>query len=138
MQILSIFILIILFNGSVWAKSTSETPYYASIKADEANVRTGPSIRYPIQWIYKKENWPVKVTATFERWRKINDIDGEAGWMHESLLTGRRNAIIQSNGVQEIYRLPILTSAVVMALQPDFLNAKAVGVKFVYQAKKAG
>lgn len=76
-------------------------------------MRTGPSVRYPIQWVYQRESWPVEVTATFEGWRKIRDIKGEAGWIHESLLTGKRNAVISTHGVQEIYRLPMNNTKVV-------------------------
>ena len=84
-------------------------------------MRTGPSVRYPIQWVYRKPDWPVEVTARFENWRKINDIHGEAGWIHESLLSGRRNILINTNGVQEIYRLPILTSAIVVIAENGVL-----------------
>ncbi len=95
------------------AASTAKLPYFASIRAEEANVRTGPSVRYPIQWVYQKTDWPVEITATFEGWRKIRDIKGEAGWIHESLLTGKRNAVISAHGVQEIYRLPMKNAKVV-------------------------
>ena len=94
-----------------------EMPYYASIKSDEANIRTGPSVRYPIQWIYKRKSWPVQVTATFERWRKITDVHGEIGWIHESLLSNKRYGLVQTNGVQEIYRLPLLTSTKVFIVE---------------------
>lgn len=107
-----ITILLILFSP-FFAQAKSNVPYFASIKAEEANVRTGPSVRYPIQWVYQRPNWPVEVTATFEGWRKIRDIKGEAGWIHESLLTGKRNTVVNTNGVQEIYKLPIDNSKVV-------------------------
>ncbi|PIR38910.1 MAG: hypothetical protein COV35_05365 [Alphaproteobacteria bacterium CG11_big_fil_rev_8_21_14_0_20_39_49] len=112
MRLITIFL--ILFSPIfAHADSNAKVPYFASIKDSEANVRTGPSVRYPIQWVYKREKWPVEVTATFEGWRKIRDIKGEAGWIHESLLTGRRTAVISANGVQEIYRLPMNNAKVV-------------------------
>src|SRR3989338_6348606 len=92
-------------------------PYYASIKSDEANIRTGPSVRYPIQWLYKRKNWPVQVTATFERWRKISDTQGEIGWIHESLLSNKRYGLVKTEGVQEIYRLPLLSSTKVFIVE---------------------
>jgi SH3-like domain-containing protein len=95
------------------AVADKQTPYFASIRVDEANVRTGPNVRYPIRWVYKKTNWPVKVTAIFENWRRIEDIYGEAGWIHERLLTGRRNIITTTDGVQEVYKLPLTTSQVI-------------------------
>lgn len=94
-------------------------PYYASIKSDEANIRSGPSVRYPIQWLYKRQHWPVQVTATFERWRKISDITGEIGWIHESLLSKSRYAVVTVEGSQEIYRLPMLTSAKVAIVEDN-------------------
>jgi SH3-like domain-containing protein len=104
----------LLFSASAFARGTAELPYYASIKSDKANIRTGPSVRYPIDWIYMRPNWPVQVTATFETWRKIKDINGDIGWIHESLLSGRRYGVVKTNGVQEIYRLPITTSTVTL------------------------
>lgn len=112
-----VLLVILIFSMTVSSSYAQQRqfPYYASIKADEANIRTGPSVKYPIEWVYKKSNWPVKVTATFERWRKLEDVYGEVGWVHESLLTGKRNAIIKTKGgsVQEVYRLPVLTSPIV-------------------------
>lgn len=92
-------------------------PYYASIKSVEANIRTGPSVRYPIEWLYKRQNWPVKVTATFERWRKISDAHGEIGWIHESLLSSSRYGLVKTEGVQEVYRLPLNTSAKIFLVE---------------------
>lgn len=141
MRIIAKFIFIfIIFSESAYAKGGVETPYFASIRADEANVRTGPSVRYPIQWVYKKRNWPVKVTATFENWRKISDINGEVGWIHESLLTGRRNTIIQANGVQELYRLPMRNSSVTAVAEngvvASLLECKKMWCKIVVDDNK--
>jgi SH3-like domain-containing protein len=108
-----ILVFLILVSPLANATANAKVPYFASIKAGEANVRTGPSVRYPIKWVYQRPSWPVEITATFEGWRKIRDIKGEAGWIHESLLTGKRNTVINTKGVQEIYKLPIANSKVV-------------------------
>ena len=121
MRIILIAIVISLTASFAHASKSSKTPYFASIRASKANIRTGPSVRYPIQWVYVKPQWPVEVTATFERWRKIKDKSGELGWIHESLLTGKRNVIVNANGVQEIYRLPIHTSSVVAIVENGVL-----------------
>jgi SH3-like domain-containing protein len=110
----AITITLIIFAQPSFAK---EVPYYASIKADEANVRTGPSSRYQIQWTYRRQNWPIKVTATFERWRKISDISGEIGWIHETLLSKSRYGVIKSKNTQDVYRLPLLSSAKVFKVE---------------------
>lgn len=108
-----ILILASLLSFTTFASEGKNPPYFASIRADEANIRTGPNVRYPIRWVYKKENWPVKVISKFENWRKIEDMYGEAGWIYSNLLSSKRRVITQSAGVQEIYRLPLITSKVV-------------------------
>ncbi len=62
-------------------------PKFMGIKYDEANVRTGYSIDYPIKWVYKRKNMPIKALDEFESWIKIEDFDGNRGWMSKSLLT---------------------------------------------------
>lgn len=123
MRIFLIFFLAVLYMAA-GALPANATPYYATIATSEANIRTGPSVRYPIQWVYKKHGWPVKVTATFENWRKIDDVYGEVGWVHESLLSGSRSAVINGEeGVKEIYRLPMASSAhVAMAEKGVIVN----------------
>lgn len=118
---------LILLSISIFAAPSfaKDIPYYASIKSDEANIRSGPSARYPIQWTYKRRNWPVQVTATFERWRKISDINGEIGWIHEVLLSNKRFGVIKAEGVQEVYRLPLTTSNKVFIVE----NGVAVELK---------
>lgn len=132
-----LFIALFLFSSEVSAKSY---PYYASIKTDKANVRTGPSVKYPIKWIYKRQNWPVQVTASFESWRKISDIDGEAGWVHETLLTSKRNVVVKKEGIQEVYRLPITTSTILMMLETgvisELLECKNTWCKIKQSGKK--
>ena len=34
------------------------------------------------------------MTAEFEHWRKVVDADGAEGWLHKTLLSGRRTAIV--------------------------------------------
>lgn len=125
-KLLFSILLIFLWNISNAAK----LPYYVSIKnkAEEANIRTGPSIRYPIRWVYKKPNWPMKVVATFENWRKVEDIYGEAGWIHETLLSGAKYAVIKANGLQEIRRLNVANSAVMFMAENEVI-AKIIKCK---------
>lgn len=75
-------------------------PRYVSLRSSKANARTGPALRYPIQWTYRRAGLPVEITAEYEAWRQIKDIDGTITWVHSSLLSGRRTAFIQSNALE--------------------------------------
>jgi SH3-like domain-containing protein len=45
------------------------------------------------------------VVAEFEYWRKVRDVDGAEGWLHKSLIRGRRTAIIVGE-TRDLYETP--------------------------------
>jgi len=47
---------------------------FLSLKYSKVNVRYGPGLDYPIKYIYKKKNLPVKVIDKKENFRKIIDL----------------------------------------------------------------
>ena len=51
-------------------------PYYGSIGASLARMRTGPARAYPASWTYRRPDLPVKIVAAFKEWRKVQDPDG--------------------------------------------------------------
>ncbi len=75
-------------------------PRFVSLKSDEVNVRTGPGTRYPIAWVYRREGLPVEVIEEFDMWRKISDSEGTAGWVHKTMLEGKRNVVIKGKKAQ--------------------------------------
>lgn len=87
------------------ANAAEDFPRFASLRSDRVNVRTGPGVRYPIAWVFVRQGLPVEITAAFDRWHKIRDIDGEEGWIHMSLLSRERAAII-IGATRPLYRDP--------------------------------
>lgn len=69
-------------------------PRFVSLNSDEVNVRSGPGVRYPIQWIYQRKNMPMQVIAEYDTWRKVRDWEGTEGWVHRAMLSGRRGVIV--------------------------------------------
>lgn len=76
-------------------ETTLPIPRYVSMKAGEANVRRGPSLTHRIDWVYKRRDMPLMVTAEYGHWRRVQDRDGAGGWVHYSLLSGVRTVIVQ-------------------------------------------
>src|SRR3954470_680267 len=76
------------------AETTLPVPRFVSLRSDEVNVRTGPGVRYPIDWVFTRKTLPVQITAEVDTWRKIRAVDGTEGWVHQSMPTGRRTALI--------------------------------------------
>ncbi len=81
-------------------------PRFASIKSNEVNARVGPSIKSSIEWVFIKKGEPIEIIAEYEQWRQIRDINGEGGWVHSSVLSGKRSVIIISPYIVNITKSP--------------------------------
>ena len=69
-------------------------PRFATTRSTPINVRLGPGTKYDVAWVYVKSNLPVEIIQEFDTWRKIRDVDGAEGWVHQNLLSGRRAAYV--------------------------------------------
>ncbi len=78
------------------AKGTSGLPLprFASLRNAESNLRTGPGMRYPIDWVFVRRGLPMEITAEYDIWRRVRDWEGTEGWVHKNSLTGKRSVII--------------------------------------------
>ena len=85
--------------------SGQPTPRFVSLSSDTVNMRAGPGVRYPITWVYRRKGMPLMVMAEFEYWRKVRDAGGTEGWMHRSLLSGRRTAQLRGK-INEMRQSP--------------------------------
>jgi SH3-like domain-containing protein len=72
-------------------------PRFVSVKSNKVNVRRGPNSTYQIDWVYTKSGVPLKVIAEYENWRRVEDFQGEGGWIHSRLLSGNRFVIFLKN-----------------------------------------
>ena len=59
---------------------------FLSLKKNKTNVRYGPGLDYPIKYIYRKINLPVKQIDKKENWRRVIFLDNNSGWIHWSQL----------------------------------------------------
>jgi SH3-like domain-containing protein len=92
----------VLFGAAAHADNPSglPTPRFVSLKGEETNIRTGPGTRYPIAWVFKRQHLPVEVVDEFDTWRKIRDLEGTVGWVHHTMLSGKRFAMIRAKEPQ--------------------------------------
>jgi SH3-like domain-containing protein len=79
-----------------------QPPYWASIASGEAMMRTGPGRNYPGVWLYKRRDLPIRVVQIYPNWRKIEDPDGQQGWMLVTLLSDRRTALVKPGQPRDI------------------------------------
>lgn len=99
--------------GGAQAKDERKTPYWASISAGQALMRTGPGRNYPATWLYRRADLPVKVIETYPDWRKVQDPTGETGWMLQRLLSDTRTAIVTAPAAAEMREKPEAVARIV-------------------------
>lgn len=68
-------------------------PRFVSLARDEANARRGPDVSHRIDWVFRHRGQPLEISAEYGEWLLARDQDGEGGWVHRSLLRGRRMAV---------------------------------------------
>jgi len=66
---------------------------FLSLKKNKVNVRYGPSFDFPIKYIYKKINLPIRQIDKKENFRRIIDFKKNSGWIHISQLK-KANSVI--------------------------------------------
>lgn len=71
-----------------------KVPRYVSLKADRVQLRQGPGKDFPTSWVFQRTGLPVEVTREVEVWREVRDASGTVGWVHSSLLSSRRTALV--------------------------------------------
>ena len=95
-----------------------EVPYWATLRAEQVNMRVGPSEAYPIDWVYRRPGLPVKVLRVNQGWRLVEDPDGESGWIVARLLDPDRGAIVVGDGLAEMRAAPEAGAKVLWRAEP--------------------
>jgi SH3-like domain-containing protein len=125
-RFVSIFVLALAFSPSPALSATDRDgkelplPRFASLKSGEVNLRTGPGASYPIDWVLTKATMPVEIIAEFETWRRVRDVQGTEGWVHQMLLSGKRTAVVIGEP-REMRRKAETTASVVAILEPGVI-----------------
>lgn len=72
-------------------------PRFVSLKASTGNMRRGPSMTHKIDWVLTRRDMPLEVIGEYGHWRRVRDRDGATGWIHYSLISGARTAIVEDD-----------------------------------------
>ncbi len=94
-----------------------QLPRFASLRADEINLRVGPGENYPIEWVYQRKGLPVKIIEGFQNWRRIEDWQGAKGWVLDRMLSDKREVIVEG-AVEPLHGRPDAASPIVARAEP--------------------
>lgn len=81
-------------------------PRFVTLKTDEGNARRGPGTEHRIDWVFKRAGMPLKLTAEFDNWRRVEDAQGEGGWMHYALLSSGTRSVLVVQDLTEFLDRP--------------------------------
>ena len=122
MRPVAILCLALLVAGTASAQtlgpSGNPLPRYASVKGSTVNVRTGPGMGFPIRWVITTRRVPLRIVEESGDWRRVEDVDGGLGWVHTSLLSGKRSALVTGSKAQALRRRPAPDARTVLLAEP--------------------
>lgn len=67
-----------------------------SVKANIANIRSGPNTSDAVIWQVEKYH-PLNVVQKKDSWYLFEDFEGDRGWIHQSLLTNIKTVIVKND-----------------------------------------
>lgn len=110
---------LLIWGTSLWAAEQASLPLprFASLRSDEVNLRVGPGPEYPVVWVLKRKGMPVEIVSEFGTWRKIREVEGEEGWVHQNMLTGKRTVLLRGE-TQPLFRKASAESKPLARIQP--------------------
>jgi SH3-like domain-containing protein len=112
----SILVVLGALSGAAWAKEPAH--HFSSLDADKVYLRQGPTFKHRILWVYRRKGLPVEVISEYGPWRRVRTRDGTVGWIHQTMLSNRRTAIVTGKTNAALRRDADATSRVIALLQP--------------------
>lgn len=103
-------------------------PRFVSLKSARVNSRVGPGVNYSVDWMYTKSGLPMEIIQEYDNWRRVRDAEGSEGWINQSLLSGKRTAIVapwqRGKDTQiNVYEEPRAEASVVAKVEPGVIGS---------------
>ncbi len=111
--------ILFLLSNSISFAQQDKIIRFVSTRSNEVNARNGPGVNYPVVYVYTKKSEPLAVVQEFNEWRKVKDFSGSESWIHSSLLSTKRYAVVSLEGIHEIYRFATKKSRIVAKIEKN-------------------
>jgi SH3-like domain-containing protein len=88
---ITFFAFLLFFKNAFATQQIQEVNYFASLRSNETNIRSGPGSNYPVKFTFKLRDLPVKIVSEYDNWSEIEDYEGSRGWVAQNLITKKRH-----------------------------------------------
>lgn len=128
LYIMNLIIIFELFPLSLKAQEAFQ-PYFASLRYEKVNLRSGPGMQYIVEWVYQRKLTPVEVINKYKDWLQIRDMDKTTGWIRQDQVTSTRTAI--TTNITLLYRENNVDSTTLARIEPGvFVSLEKCGIAF--------
>jgi len=92
-----LFFVILIFALVVPITATAKM---VSVTGDNVNLRSGPGTKYSVKWKYGS-GFPLKVVQEKGDWLKVEDFEGDTGWLYKKLTSRTGHMIVKVHKNQD-------------------------------------
>lgn len=92
-----IFFVILIFALVMPITATAKM---VSVTGDNVNLRSGPGTKYSVKWKYGS-GFPLKVVQEKGDWLKVEDFEGDTGWLYKKLTSPTGHMIVKVHKNQD-------------------------------------
>ena len=86
---------LIFISLGLFFSSSALAAGYLSVTTDNANVRTGPGVNYPVT-MELFQGYPLKVLKQEGEWYNVTDFENDSGWIHNSIVKTNDSVIVDA------------------------------------------
>jgi len=104
------------------SKNDNALPRFVSLRSDKVYARSGPGVKYPIEWVYTQKSAPVEVISEYEDWRRIRDWQGSESWIKAQMLNKKRFVKVTALGENNLYAKDNYKSKVVARIEDEVIG----------------
>ncbi|MEM9122994.1 MAG: SH3 domain-containing protein [Pseudomonadota bacterium] len=99
-------------------------PRFVATKGAPVRLRKGPGFEFPVELEFLQPGTPVEIVWESQDWREVKFLDGAKGYVHKSLLSGKRRAV-SLPPTQVITALPEDQARIIAVLEANVLVSVA-------------
>ena len=103
-------------------KNERSLPRFVSLRADKVYARSGPGVKYPIEWVYSQKSAPLEVISEYGDWRRVKDWQNSESWIKSQMLNSKRFVKVIAKGENNLYAKDSYKAKVIAKIEDEVVG----------------